>query len=656
MESLIDIGIIFALSIGAIFLAHRFGAPSIVGFLLAGLVAGPHGMGFIRDAGEVALLAEIGVVLLLFVIGMELSLRGLLEMRKAFVIGGSIQLFGTALVVGVATLVAGYTLPQSIFVGFVVALSSTAIVLKLLQERAELDSPHGRMVLGTLIYQDIAVVPLMLAVPFLAGAHSADTSTGGAWWLWLARTAAVAIIVYVAYRWAVPWLLYRVARTGSREAFLLSVLLICIGIALLTSSAGLSLALGAFVAGLIISESEYSHQAVGVILPFRDVFMSLFFVSVGMMLDLSYVFAHPVQIIVLTAGVLLIKPLVAGSGALVLGLPIRNAILAGVALGQIGEFSLVAAEVGVEQGLIGEAVFQIVLATAVLSMVASPLLVAAGPGLARAALKMPLPERWRTGVRKMRETPVSQEEGHVVIIGYGVTGRNVAHAVRDADVPYAVIEINVETVREEQARGENIHYGDATQEPVLHQVNIEHAKAVVIVINDAAAARRITGLVRRTAVNAYVVVRSRYLREAEALYELGADEVIADELEVSIEIFSRVLSRCLVPREDIERSVGDARAEWREMARSLSPDATSLHDMRVHLPDMRTFTFRVSGHSPLLGHSIGESGLRPYEKVTVLAITRDGEVMGNPVGATTFQKGDVVLVIGPADWDPARVR
>jgi CPA2 family monovalent cation:H+ antiporter-2 len=644
------------LSIVAIFLAHRIGAPSIVGFLVAGVVAGPHGLGLIHEVDQVEALAEIGVVLLLFVIGMELSLSGLVEMRRAFLIGGTIQMFGTAFVVGAGAFALGQSMQQSVFLGFVVALSSTAIVLKLLQERAELDSPHGRVVLGTLIYQDIAVVPLVLAVPFLAGSAGAGGTSLDAWWVLLAKGVGVAVIAYIAFRWAVPWLLDRVTRTGSREAFLLSVLLICIGIALLTSSAGLSLALGAFLAGLIISESDYSHQAVSVILPFRDVFMSLFFVSVGMLLDVSYVVHNPLRIVVLTAAILLIKPLAVMVGSIALGLPMRNAVLAGLALAQVGEFSLVVAEVGVDYGLLDGPLFQTVLASAVASMVAAPFIVGAGPRISEAVLKLPMPERWRTGIGPLRVAPAHPYEGHVVIVGYGVTGHNVARAARESGVPYAVLEIDADAVREGQERGDHIHFGDATHETVLEHVNIERAKAVVVIVNDPVAARRITELARRMAPDAYVLVRSRYVREAEVLYELGADEVIADELEVSIEIFSRVLGRCLVPREDIERYVAEARAEWREMARSLSPEATSAHDMRVHLPDMRTCTFRVSEHSPLQGRSIAESGLRPDEKVTVLAVTRDGETLANPVGATVFERGDEVLVIAPVDWDSARVR
>jgi CPA2 family monovalent cation:H+ antiporter-2 len=648
---MLDITVIFAVSVAAVLVCHRLKIPSSVGLLMAGVLAGPDALRLVREVEQVELLSEIGVVLLLFVIGLEFSLSGLIEIRKQFLVGGTVQMFGTAAAVGAGTYLLGSTATQSAYLGFVVALSSTAIVLQLLQERAEIDSPHGRMVLGTLIYQDIAVVPLMLAAPLLAG--GAQGGAGGEVLTLLARIVALAVLAFLAYRWAVPWLLFQIARTRSREAFLLGVLTLCIGIALLTQQAGLSLALGSFLAGLIISESEYSNQAVGVMLPFRDVFMSLFFVSIGMLLDLQYLLAHPVEIVLLTLGILMIKPIMGAVAALSVGLPLRNAVLAGVSLGQIGEFSLVATTAAVTAGLLDQDAFQTVLDTAVLSMLLAPLMMAAGPRLAHFLQRVPLTPRLREGFGGARVSSAVAYSGHVLIIGYGVTGRNIARSSRHAGVPYAIIDINAEVVRAEQARGRPIHYGDATHEAILEHVNADKAKAVVIAINDPAAARRIVELARRIAKDAYIMVRSRYLKESEVLYLLGADEVIADELEVSIEIFSRVLARCLVPREEIERYIDDARADWREMARSLSPETRTVHDLRIEVPDLSTRSFRITEGSRLEGMTIATSRLRADHGVTVLAVKRGRDSIGNPLSSTELHAGDVLFVIGPPDWDPA---
>lgn len=653
MQFLIDITLIFAIAVAAVLVCHRLRIPSSVGFLLAGVLVGPDALGFVEGAEQVELLSEIGVVLLLFVIGLEFSISGLVEMRKQFFLGGTVQMLGTALIVGTGTFALGATVTQSVFLGFVVSLSSTAIVLQMLQERVELDSPHGRVVVGTLIFQDLAVVPLMLLAPLLAGSVDAEQAVGGGTLIALARIVAILVGGYIAYRWVVPWLLHQLARTGSREGFLLGVIVTVALIALATHEVGLSLALGAFVAGLIISESPYAHQAVAVMLPFRDVFMSLFFVSVGMLLDIQYLLAHPGELALLTAGILLIKPFVGAIAGFALGLPVRNAVLAGIALGQIGEFSLVATRVGVSVGLLDAVVFQTVLDTAVLSMLIAPGLFALGPRIADAAQRLPLGPRLRSGFGGARVSSAHEYAGHIIIVGFGVTGRNVARAAEKAGVPYAAIELNPETVRTEQEAGGHVHYGDATNREVLEHVDADKAKAFVIAINDPAGARRVTELARRVAPDAFIIVRSRYVREATSLHALGADEVVADEIEVSIEVFARVLARCLVPREEIERYVDETRCEWRERARRLAPEATTMMDLRVHLPDLATRTFRLSDASPLAGRTIAESGLRAEYGVTVLAVQRGAETIGNPVGATVLEAGDALFVIGPVGWDPA---
>ena len=555
LNTLLDITVIFAISVAAVLICHRLRIPSVVGFLLAGIVAGPSVSGLVRGAGQIELISEIGVVLLMFVIGLEFSIGHLVDLRRQFFVSGSVQMFGTAALIGSATYLLGSTIGQSAYIGFVVALSSTAIVIKLMQERAELESPHGRLVFGVLIFQDIAVVPIMLAAPLLAGA--ASMSAGPAIGLGLARIVGVLLVAFLLYRWVVPWLLYRITRTGSSEAFLLGVLGICVGIALMTQAAGLSLALGAFLAGLTISESEYSHQAVGVILPFRDVFMSLFFVSIGMLLDLSYLIEHPAQIALLTLGILVIKPLVGTVSGLAIGLPIRSAVLGGVALGQTGEFSFVAIQAAVSAGLVGASVFQTVLNTSVASMLLAPALIAAGPRIARWLQAVPWPS-WVSEGRSMDEPAVdATPEDHVVIVGFGVTGRNVARAAASFGIPYAIIEMNADTVLARRREGDYVCYGDATNEAVLLKAGAPKARTIVVAINDSAAARRITQMARRIAPQAFVIVRTRYLKEVEALHDLGADEVVADELEISIEVYSRVLARFLVPREDIKRTIGE---------------------------------------------------------------------------------------------------
>jgi CPA2 family monovalent cation:H+ antiporter-2 len=657
MQSLLlDLVTIFGLSVLAAVVCHRFRLPSAVGLLLAGVMAGPHALQLVRNAHEIELLAEIGVVLLLFVIGLEISIADLERLKRFFAIGGSTQFFGTAAVVTLLLPLTGLVPQQSLYLGFVVALSSTAIVLRVLQERGELETPHGRSILSILIYQDIGVVPVMLTAPLLAGMAGLATSGGGGGLadlgVLLLKVSLVAAFGYAAYRWIVPWVLERITRTRSSEAFLLGVFMLCVGIAVLTQSLGLSLALGAFLAGFILSESEYSHQSVAVMLPFRDVLMSLFFISIGMLLDVKVLVGNLGQMLLLTAGVLLIKPVIAAVASVAVGLPLRQAVLSGMALAQVGEFSLVATKAGVSAGLLSQEVFQSVLVVAVLTMLATPLLIQAAPVLAERLAATPL-GRWSD--RRSWEEPVGTGPGEppgVLIVGYGVTGRNLAASCRRCDVPFAVVELNAALVKNARSEGIPIHYGDASQPAILELVRVHQARAIVVVIDDPGAARRIVELARRMAPNAFLLVRTRYLREVEPLSQLGADEVIADELEVSIEVFSRVLARMLVPRERIKELIGDVRGEWRRMARSLATEATRVHDLRVVLPDLATRSIPLREGNPWVGQTIATSGLREEHGVMVLAVQRSGATLANPRGDVVLQAGDVLFVIGPEQWDP----
>jgi len=653
MQSLLlDFVVIFATSVVAAVLCHRLRLPSAIGLILGGVLIGPKALGLIQNDHEIELLAEIGVVLLLFVIGLEISIADLTRLKRFFVIGGSAQFFGTALLATTALLPLGFEPGACVYLGFVAALSSTAIVLRLLQDRGELETPQGRAILSILIYQDVGVVPVMLMAPLLANGASNGTAAMG---LLVLKMALVVVLGFSAYRWIMPWFLERITRTRSSEAFLLGVFTLCIGIALLTQSLGLSLALGAFLAGFILSESEYSHQAVATMLPFRDVLMSLFFISIGMLLNLSALINQPLQLLLLTLAVLLLKPLVATIGALLVGLPLRQSVFSGLALGQVGEFSLVATKAGVSAGLLGADVFQTILAITVLSMLATPALVGLAPALSQ-ALSRTAPGRW---LEELYQEPPSEQrsalEHHVLIVGFGVTGRNLARSCRFSGVPYAVVELNAALVKQARSQGEPIHFGDAAQASILALTQAQRARAIVVVIDDPGAARRIVELARRQAPDAFILVRSRYLREVEPLQALGADEVIADELEVSIEVFSRVLTRMLVPRETIQELSGEIRGEWRRMARDLAPEATRLHDLQVVLPQLETHTLRLSPTSQLVGRSIATSRLREDHGVIVLAINRDGQTIPTPQGSLELLANDSLFVIGPQNWSPATI-
>jgi len=639
---------IFGLSVGVIYLCHRVRVPPIVGFLLTGVIAGPYGLGLVSAVHEVEILAEVGVVLLLFTIGLELSIAELVRMKKNVLLGGGSQVLLTILAFGALALVLGQSSQQAVFAGFLVALSSTAIVLKLLQQRAEMDSAHGRIILSILIFQDLIIVPMVLVVPFLADA----TGTGGLSFLWpLLKGVGLVAVVFVLARKVVPVLLHRIVQTRSRELFLISTLALCLATAFLTSSIGLSLSLGAFLAGLIISESEYSLSALEGILPFRDVFTSLFFISVGMLFDAGFLFDNAVQVAGATGAVLAVKALLAGLAAYILGFPVRPAILVGLALCQVGEFSFVLAKVGLTHGLINAAHYQLFLAASIVTMGLTPPLLALAPRLAGWVGTLPVIARMpkRPFEREMEQAaadpgPVAD---HLVIIGFGVGGRHLARAAKSFGIAYRVVEMNPDTVRQSAAQGEPIIYGDASQTAVLEHVGVDRARVLAVVVNDAVSIRRITDAARRLNPALHLITRTRFQSEIGPLMDLGASDVVPEEFETSIEIFTRVMMRYLVPRADIERFTESVRSEGYEMLRSADLRGDSFCALNRQFPDMDLSVMAVEAGSVLDGQTLEESGLRRLHGLTVVAVGRGGEVMANPDGTLRLLADDVAYVFGP---------
>ena len=641
-----DIVIIFGLSVGVVYICHRIQIPAIGGFLLTGVLAGPHGLGLVKAAHEVDILAEVGVVLLLFTIGIEFSLKTLLQIKKSVLLGGSLQVTLTLLAAYFIAQQTSYSVGESVFLGLLIALSSTAIVLKLIQERAEIDSPHGRTSLAILIFQDVAVVPMMLFTPMLAGATG---NLGESLLILAGKGIGIILLAITLAKWIVPQVLHQIVRTRSRELFLLSMFVICLAVVWFTSLIGLSFALGAFLAGLIVAESEYSHQALGYILPFRDVFISFFFVSIGMLLDVGFLFQHPGLILLVTIGVLGLKTVITGLVTLSLGFPLRTAILVGLGLSQVGEFSFILSKAGVEYGLLAGDLYQLFLALSVLSMAATPFIIALAPRNESAVLGLPLLRKLKGGVYPVQVGDDVDMKDHVIIIGFGVNGRNVSRATKAAGIPYIIIEMNPETVRTEQAQGEPIHYIDATQEAGLDHAGMKEARVLVVAITDPGATRRITEIARGLNPRTFIIVRTPYVQETKALFELGADEVIPQEFEASVEIFTRVLVKYLIPKDEIERFIAEVRSDGYQMFRSLSEESVSLSNLKLHLPDIDINMLRLRNGSALVGKSLAEIELRKAYSVTLLAIRRGTEILSNPDGDIRLSADDVLVILGQPD-------
>lgn len=562
-----DIVIIFGLAVLVLLICNLIRLPAIVGFLLTGIITGPHGLKLIDDVAAVEMLATLGIMLLLFTIGLEFSLKRLIKIKRFFFLGGIIQVALTVLIGLLVAQFLGRPIGESLFLGFLLSMSSTAIVIKALEKQDSIDSPQGHVSVGILIFQDLIAVPMMLLTPTLGSGTSSGFSFAVITQL-LIGLCVLGISFFLALK-VIPKILYFIAKVRSREIFLLSLITICTAIAWLASSIGLSLALGAFLGGLIIAESEYRHEAVGNILPLQDIFSSLFFVSTGMIVDIHFVMDHLFLILLITFGVMAMKCCVVAFTTWICGLPWRIMLLSGIALSQIGEFSFVLAKTGFTYQLGSEYNHQLFLAVALLSMAVSPSLINSSEWLVGLINKLPFPSSWKKG-EQFSENKKKKLTGHVIIIGFGLTGRNLAKALKTIDKPYVIIEMNPVTVRDEQMVGEPILFGDATHQSVLNHVNIAEAVAVAVMINDPIASKQIVALARKLNPTNYIIIRTRYVHELNFLHSLGANDVVSDEFGSSIELLTRALQKFKIPEERIELFI-DALREKDSLARKPIP-------------------------------------------------------------------------------------
>jgi CPA2 family monovalent cation:H+ antiporter-2 len=556
-----ELAIIAALAVAVTVLLARVQLPTVAGLLAAGAMLGPFGLGLVRSVPAIEALAEIGVVLLLFSIGLEFSLGRLRDIMRQVALGGFLQVGLTTLVTAGAAMALGQPAGRSVFYGFVFALSSTAIVLRALTERRELDAPHGRFIVGTLIFQDLCVVPMVLIVPLLGTSLPLSQSVV-AISLALGKATLVVIGTVAIARFVVPKVLAAVDASRSREVFLLAILALCIGTAWLTSLAGLSLALGAFLGGMAVADTEYGHRAMGDILPLRDAFVSIFFVSLGMLFDVRIVVARPLVVLALLAGFLLAKGLLATLAAMAMRFPSRVAWLAGVGLAQFGEFGFVLTRLAVDNGVVDAGAMRPLMAAGITSMFLTPLLVRVAPHIT-AGERLLLPLERLIGVRSIDEAEhlAVRLRDHVVIVGFGVAGRLAGQALAASGTPYVVFELNADTVRNAKSQGLPVYYGDATSEEALRHAHLSEARLCVLLINDPMGAARVVDTARRVAPHVPVLMRARYLLERPALLRIGASEVVAEEVEGAVEIIARMMVGLGASSQVVADRIAAARAQ-----------------------------------------------------------------------------------------------
>jgi len=643
-----ELAVIAAVGVIVTVLLARLKLPTVAGLLAAGAIVGPYGLGLAKSPEAIELLANIGVVLLLFTIGLEYSLNRLGSLFKTVALGGALQVSLTTLFGVLVGYALGWSTAHSVVFGFVLALSSTAIVLRGLAERDELDVSHGKFIVGTLIFQDLCVVPMVLVVPLLAsapgsGEGSVPLQIGGAM---LKAALVVGLTLFIAHI-LVPRALRLVVQSRSNEAFLLSVIAICIGTAWVTSLAGLSLALGAFLGGVVVADTEYRHRAMSEILPLRDIFVSLFFVSLGMLFNVEVVMGSIGLVVAYFLAFTLVKGLIAGVAATVVRMPPHAAWLAGVGLGQFGEFGFVLTKLAEDSNVMTSTETAPLLAAGIASMFVTPLLIRVAPHIHKAEMLLSPLHRVinRNGAPKEESTTDAPQKTEVLILGLGHTGLNIARSLIQLNHTVRAIELNLENVRTAKEEGLHVEYGDATSEQTLRGADAEQVNLVLVLLNDRLAAQRATNTLRRLAPNTLILTRAHYLYEREMLLELGASDVVTEESEAAVEVLIRCLRAVGEHRASIEREVPKIREltncedNFRRPTQQRLGDAGTLDDLIVESAEVTESSYGVGNNAITLN-------LRARTGALMIGLKRAGRLMENPDPHQVFDVGDILFLVG----------
>ncbi|WP_295640534.1 monovalent cation:proton antiporter-2 (CPA2) family protein [uncultured Methylibium sp.] len=626
--------------------------PPMVGYLAVGVLIGPHALALAGDAGGMQYLAEFGVVFLMFVIGLEFNLPKLRSMRTlVFGLGLSqVALTMLAALAGNALLAWGLAMAGrswglgwqgALALGAALAMSSTAIVVKLMAERLELETPHGKRVMGVLLFQDLAVVPLLVLVPALA--ESAETLTRA---LLIASFKAVALLtlLLVGGQRVMRWWLTQVARARSEELFVLNLLLVTLGLAWLTEHAGLSLALGAFIAGMLIAETEFKHQVETDIRPFHDVLLGLFFITVGMKLDWRAVWEQWALVAALTVLPVLFKFGLVTALARLFGAPAGVALRTGIYLAQAGEFGFVLLTLAAQNRLIPPELANPVLASMVLSMLATPLLILYSN---RIVMRLAASD-WL--LQSVALTTIAKRaihaDAHVIICGYGRSGQNLAQLLSAEQIPYMALDLDPDRVRQTAAAGQSVVFGDAARLQSLMAAGLARATAVVVSYHDTASALKILRLVREHAPTVPVIVRTIDDSDLEQLQAAGATEVVPEAIEGSLMMASHVLALVGVPMRRVIRVVQDQRDARYGLLRGYFHGADD--DTVEELKQARLQTLTLSDSCACLGQTLGHQGLDAFG-VQVVSLRRAGGAVLRPSDALFLAPGDTLVLSGRSD-------
>jgi len=639
-----DLAIALAAALGFGLICRRLKQPPLLGYLVGGLLVGPSGIKLVSDAHSIEVLAEVGVVLLMFALGVETSFSELKPVRRFAVVGGAIQMIATVAIAWAAGSWWGLPAGTSILLGFIVAVSSTVVVLKVLMDRGALDAAHGRALLGLLIVQDLAVVLMVVLIPSLADPAKLNPGAIG---LALGKAAVfLGTASWLGTR-ILPGAMKYVARTGSKELLLLAGVVLCFGLSAASYFLGLSLALGAFIAGLVISESDQSHQLLADIFPLRDLFSTVFFVSVGMLVDLSVLGKDLGAAVAFIVAIVAGKALLGVATARLFRYPLRTSLAIGLGLAQIGEFSFVMADIGRSHGLLDDRLLAIVLASAVATIILTPAMCKLAPALHAWWVRV-WPGTGHAGgypADGPRGTADLDQGDHVVICGFGRVGASLGEVLVRNGAKVLVIDIDQNTLQSLRDRGVPGFYGDAANLELLKRACLPLAKMLVIALPDPLSCRLAVMYGRQLNRDLPIIARAHRSQDVATLYDLGADEVVQPEFEASIEFIRFAMLRLgygLMQTQSYTKQI--RRERYQQLEDGFRPE--EVPGIEDFLGEAEISWVSLDGHSDLPGHSLRDLDLRKRLGIAVLALKRDGRVIPNPDSDDAFKVGDAILVMG----------
>jgi CPA2 family monovalent cation:H+ antiporter-2 len=633
--------IILGFSIPVIYIFNKIKLPSIIGFLITGIIIGPFGLKLIDDMAGIQLMAEIGVAFLLFTIGIEIRLSRFLKHSSEILLTGGLQILCTFFVGMIIGFTMQLSISQSIFIGFILVHSSSALILKILKDRDDEASPQGRISIGVILFQDMMVVPMMLLIPFLAGESGPDALMI----IWkLVKSILIIVVILVAARYVIPHVLERLVNMNMRDVLVIASVVITMGIAGITESLGLSLAIGAFLAGLALSDTDFTHQIISDISPFRDVFLSVFFVAFGMILNLDFLRENPDYIILISLIIIMIKATIVFGLVKLLKYPLRVALLSGVLLSQIGEFSFVLASQGFKNNIISNDIYQTFIGASVLTFIVTPLLTSLVYYLlARKNIFDPT----QRDVKLDERVPVSN---HVIICGMGLNGRNLVKVLKDTAINYVIIDLNFQKIKKSKSKGDkNTIWGDASSVEILRRANVEAARVMVIAISDRFLTKSCLSNAKAIHPNLHVIVRTKYVADIEDLLAMGADDVIPEEFETSIQIFSRVLKMFHIPNSIILAQGNIIRNKSYGVFREVRYTQEAFDQISQILAQGTIETYYIAAKNPIIGRSIRDVNLKAKSGAMIINIIRNNQTITNPPSDFVLQAADQLILFGSHD-------